>query len=104
MKLDKLINELSHDTGVFFYTFEQDDGRVIAKSHFFDFYFHDDRVEIVDSYNSPGDTLKSYLDTHTPYMLHYNVDNFYQVLLEYVEMIHDDCIFLEQQEELDKER
>ena len=102
MNITNLINKLSKDANIHFYTFEQDDYTIIAKSHFIDIHFDDQYCKIVDSYVLPGTYLKPYLDNHLPITLSYNIDNFYDIMLEYVDNIHNDCVFLERREELDK--
>ena len=104
MNIINLINKLSKDANIFFYTFEQEDGTIIAKSHFFDFYFGNDHVKIVDSYVLPGKLLQPFLSDNLPKQFNYTLDNFYEVMLECVSDMQETCIFLERQEEIDNMR
>jgi hypothetical protein len=101
MTTDKIINKLASDADIFFYTFQQDDDTIIAKSHFFDFYFGTDSVKIVDSYVLPGYLLLPYLKSNLPIQFDYTLDNFYDVMLEYVIELQDTCIRYEQLEDND---
>jgi hypothetical protein len=94
-----LVNDISNDTGIYFNSFEQDNEFVIAKSHFCDFRFGPTYIEIVDSYNMPGPRLRLHLEENLPFRIDYEVDNYYDILVDTINEIHDKCIACEYKDE-----
>jgi len=99
MNIDELVNQISNDTAIDFHSFEQDKDVIIAKSHFFDFRFYPTYLEIVDSYVLPGPILKNYLQEKLPFRIDFVVDNYYDILVNTIDEIHDNCINAEYRDE-----
>ncbi len=100
MNIEQFVNKLANDTGIFFHSFTQDDEVIVAKSHFFDFYFHPTYLEIKDSYNTPGIKLKKYLEENLPFSIDFSVDNYYDIVVDTLIEIRDNCIGCEYQDEI----
>jgi len=92
MSIDELVNKIASDTGIYFYTFEQDNDVIVAKSHFFDLRFGPTYVEVVEDYTLPGPILKNLLMENLPFTIDYIVDNYYDILVEFLDELHTKCI------------
>lgn len=99
MNIEQLIDQISNDTGIYFYKFEQDKDVIVAKSHFFDFRFGPTYLEIVDSSVLPGPNLKNYLQEVLPFRIDFIVDNYYDIVVDEMNNIHHCCIGAEHQDE-----
>ena len=99
MNRETFFNNLSDDTGVFFYTFDQDNDVIIAKSHFFDLRLGPTYIELVDSYVLPGPILKNYLQEKLPFRIDFIVENYYDILVDTIDEIHDNSIAAEYRDE-----
>jgi hypothetical protein len=99
MNISKLITDLSTDTNVHFYSFEQNVDTIIAKSHFLDFHFGPERVDILLDYPIPGPLMQKFVVERLPIFLDYNTENFYNMLVEVTDDIVEKLIALEYKEE-----
>jgi hypothetical protein len=103
MNIEQLIKNVSNDTNVYFHTFEQDNDTIIAKSHFLNFHFGPERVDIVLDYTLPGPRLTQYSTERLPIYFDYNEENFYNKLIESIYDIQDKLIALEYRDEEEHE-
>lgn len=99
MNITELVNNITNDTNVHFVSFEQDKDKFIAKSHFFDLHILPTYLEITDSYNLPGPTLKKYLQEKLPFRIDFIVDNYYIILVETIDELYRHCLALEYKDE-----
>ena len=99
MNIERILKEIADDTGIHFHSFEQDSDIIIAKSHFFDFHFGPTSVDVISNYTLPGPRLKDYLETMLPFGIDYIVDNYYDILVEAMNEIHQKCIVCEYRDE-----
>jgi len=99
MSIDKLINKLTSDTDIHFHKFEQDNDVIVAKSHFFDLRFGPTYVEVVEDYTLPGPILKNLLMENLPFTIDYIVDNYYDILVEFLDELQQKCIGAEYHDE-----
>jgi hypothetical protein len=103
MNIEKTLNQIAEDTGIHFHSFEQDNDVIIAKSHFFDFRFGPTNLEIINSHILPGPRLKNYLEGVLPFTIDYIVDNYYDILVEVMTEIYENCVTLEIRDNDDEE-
>lgn len=95
------INNISSDTDIYFHTFTQEDDIIIAKSHFFDLRFGPTYIEVVEDYTLPGPILKNLLLENLPFRIDYIVDNYYSILVEFLDELQSKCIGAEYRDEED---
>lgn len=92
MNIEKLINELSDDTGIYFHEFTQDNDNIIAKSHFFKITFGPTYVEIINDHILPGPILEKLMKEKLPFRIDYIVDNYYDILTAYLDELQSMCL------------
>lgn len=102
MLIEDLIKNVSKDTDIYFHEFEQHDDVIVAKSHFFDFYFAPTYVEVVDSYVLPGPKHSEYIKEVLPFRIEYIVDDYYNILVDTMSEIYENCIGAEYKDELEE--
>lgn len=99
MNIEELIKNVSIDTDIYFHEFEQHNDVIVAKSHFFDFYFGPTYVEVIDRYVLPGPIYNEYIKEVLPFRIDYIVDNYYNILVDTMNEIHSNCIGAEYRDE-----
>jgi hypothetical protein len=103
MSIDQLINKIASDTDIHFHDFVQDNDTIIAKSHFFDIHFGPTYIEVTQDYPLPGNNLKNLFLENLPFRIDYIVDNYYIILVEFLDELYSKCIGAEQNDEDDYE-
>lgn len=99
MSIDELINKIASDTDINFHEFVQDNDTIIAKSHFFDLRFGPTYIEVTEDYTLPGPILKNLLTESLPFRIDYIVDNYYIILVEFLDELYSKCIGAEYHDE-----
>lgn len=99
MNLEKLIKDVSTDADIFFYSFDQVNDTIIAKSHFFNIHFTPERVEVIFDYPVPGTKMKNFSLERLPFFLDYSEEKFYDTLIEVLDDLETKFVALEYKEE-----
>lgn len=99
MSIDELVNKIANDTDIYFHEFVQQDDIIVAKSHFFDLRFGPTYIEVVEDYPIPGTILKNLFLENLPFRIDYIVDNYYDILVEFLDELHSKCIGAEYHDE-----
>lgn len=95
----KIIEKLSEELSIYFHDVDVTTENVTVDSHFLKFVFDKDHVLVTDSYVLPGTDMKDFINEYLPYKLEYATENFTEVLLEEIDVLHSKLIALEILEE-----
>lgn len=99
MNIIFIADQITKATDLYFHRFEQEGDVIIARSHFLDFKFYDDKVDVELSYVYPNQEMIEYAKENLPLSYTYNNLDDLNKFLETLSDIHHFLYCIEYNEE-----